>query len=155
MQSGHCQKGMVFAINAPPTGDKTFQNYKAKAMGGGTSTVVATTTASYTLSYSAPAPPPTMSASSTDEQCQCVCNIDVSNGYPSFRFFTDLSAPNSLQGIGVFGGSVGNVQRIFPQTMRLIDSSLGYCSSSSSSSSSSPSGTSSPSIIRSPSGNFR
>lgn len=131
MQTGHCQKGMVFAINPPATGDKTFQNYMANAMGSGTSTVVATATASYTVSYSAPAPPPGPSptSSGTDEQCQCVCNIDVSNGYLSFGSFTDLSAPNSLQGIGEFGGSIGNVQSIFPPAKHLINSSLGYCSS--------------------------
>jgi hypothetical protein len=128
MQTGHCEQGMVFAINAPATGDKTFQNYKANALGSGTSTVVATSTASYTISYSVPAAP-SATGSSTDEQCQCVCNIDVSNGYSSLGSFTDLSAPNSLQGIGVFGGSVGNVERIFPQAMHLINSSLGYCGS--------------------------
>ena len=94
---------MVFAINAPTTGQKTFANFKNNAMGMGTSTVVATCTTSTTTSVYAPPPPPPPTASSTpgttDEQCQCVCNIDISNG-----------PPNSLQGIGVFGGSVGSVE---------------------------------------------
>jgi len=32
-QKGHCQKGMVMAINAPSTGNKTFAAFKALAMG--------------------------------------------------------------------------------------------------------------------------
>lgn len=35
-QSGHCTSGMVFAINAPTTGN-TFDAFKAKAMGGSSS----------------------------------------------------------------------------------------------------------------------
>jgi len=35
-QSGHCQQGMVFAINAPSTGN-TFDAFRAKAMGNTTS----------------------------------------------------------------------------------------------------------------------
>jgi hypothetical protein len=90
MQTGHCEQGMVFAINAPATGDKTFQNYKANALGSGTSTVVATSTASVTVSYPSP-PAPSVTGSDTDEQCQCVCNIDVSNGYSSLdRLLTSV-----------------------------------------------------------------
>ena len=105
-------QGMVFAINAPSTGDKTFANFKNNAMGMGTSTAVTTATTSTTTSVSAPPPPstyPTMPGtnSGTDGQCQCICNIDISNG-----------APNSLQGIGVFGGSVGSVQRIRPLSIQ-------------------------------------
>ena len=92
---------MVFAINPPPNGDKSFSRYKMKAMGGSSSTIVSTKTDSKIVSvtYSArpgpPAPAPSMTMIPTDEQCQCVCNVDVNNG-----------APNPLQ------GSLGHVQRI-------------------------------------------
>jgi hypothetical protein len=104
MQGTHCMQGMVFAINAPSTGDKTFANFKSNAMGMGTSTAVTTTTTSMTTSvYGSPPSPPspttTGTSTGTSEQCQCICNVDISNG-----------PPNSLQGIGVFGGSVGSVQ---------------------------------------------
>src|SRR5947207_14219721 len=103
MQGAHCMQGMVFAINAPPSGEKSFENYKNNAMGKGkgkdTSTVVATCTTSTTTSVYAPPPPPpppptmaTMMPGTNvgkDGQCQCVCNIDIGNG-----------APNGLQGVG-------------------------------------------------------
>jgi len=113
-QGNHCKQGMVFAINPAAKGDKTFEKYKMKAMGGvnatatKTATKTATETASVTISYSAPpaSPPPANTSSKVpginvgvDGKCACVCNVDVSNG-----------PPNSLQGVGVFGGSVGNVE---------------------------------------------
>ena len=112
MQGNHCMQGMVFAINAPTTGAKTFANFKANAMGMGTATVVNTYTTATTTSVYAPGPSPTYSpmpetSSGTDGQCQCVCNIDISNG-----------APDSLQGIGVFGGSVGSVESISLMSMQ-------------------------------------
>lgn len=118
MQANHCQQGMVFAINAPPTGDKSFQNFKNNAVGTGTSTVLATATASVTVSYSAPPPPPPATSTASgynvgqDGQCQCVCNIDVSNGYLHLFTCINGSVPNTLQGINEFGGSLGSVQGI-------------------------------------------
>ena len=108
MQGNHCKQGMVFAINAPASGDKTFGNFKNNAMGMGTSTVYATSTTSTTTSVYA-SPTNSMAPGTnvgTDGQCQCVCNIDINNG-----------APSNLQGIGVFGGSVGSVERIHPLSM--------------------------------------
>lgn len=80
--------GMVFAINPPTTGDKTFQAYKNLAMG--TATVIQTVNTATTVSVTAPPPPPpppppaaTMIPGynvATDGQCQCVCNIDLGNG---------------------------------------------------------------------------
>ncbi|KAJ7367213.1 Cupredoxin [Mycena albidolilacea] len=40
-QTGHCAKGMVFSVNAPGTG-KTFDAFKAAAMGGSTNASGAT-----------------------------------------------------------------------------------------------------------------
>ena|SRR5579859_3185264 len=103
-QRNHCKSGMVFAINPATTGDKTFDKYMANAMGGAASTVTAATTTAVTTSVTA-SPAPVMSQVpgvnvGTDGQCQCVCNIDVGNG----------AANPSIQGMGVFGGSLGNVQ---------------------------------------------
>jgi len=123
MQTGHCQKGMVFAINPPTTGAKTFQNFKNNAMGSAsTATVYMTATASTIVIQSIPAsaappppPPPPMSAippppppppppsSSSSEECQCICNLDFANG-----------PVNPLQGINDFGGQVGNLQSTRP-----------------------------------------
>ena len=80
MQGDHCQQGMVFAINPPPTGDKTFSNYKQNAMGA-TSTVVATATTATTVTSAAP--PASVATSVDDGQCNCVCNVDINNGYSS------------------------------------------------------------------------
>lgn len=114
MQTGHCSKGMVFAINPPATGPKTFQNFKNLAMGkgSGASTVLMTAIASTVVIQSVPAsmaspPPPPVSVapvsmlppSSGSESCNCVCNMDIGNG-----------PVNALQGINDFGGQVGNVQ---------------------------------------------
>jgi len=93
-QANHCQQGMVFAVNPPTSGSKTFQQYKMNAMGQGTSTVIATSTMDCTssawpsMTYTqppAPAPPTgtTMPGwnAGTDGECQCVCNVDLANGY--------------------------------------------------------------------------
>lgn len=55
-QIGHCAQGMVFAVNAPTTGNKTFQNFLANALG---SNVTNTVTNSATL------PPTTTTTSSS------------------------------------------------------------------------------------------
>jgi len=78
-QTGHCKSGMVFAINPPTSGDKTFQAYKNIAMG--VTTVIATSTAATTLSVTAP--PPTIVPGynvGDNGQCECVCNLDQANG---------------------------------------------------------------------------
>ncbi|KAL1967465.1 hypothetical protein VTN77DRAFT_3250 [Rasamsonia byssochlamydoides] len=41
-QTGHCQKGMVMAINAPTSGNKTFAAYKALAMQQSSSSTTST-----------------------------------------------------------------------------------------------------------------
>ncbi|GAM35348.1 hypothetical protein TCE0_017f03619 [Talaromyces pinophilus] len=41
-QTGHCGKGMVFAINAPTNGSKTFDAFKALAVNGSSSTTSST-----------------------------------------------------------------------------------------------------------------
>ena len=90
-QTGHCKMGMVFAINPPTSGDKTFQAYKNLATGG-TATVVQTVNTATTVSVTAAPPPPPPPAAvmpgynvATDGQCQCVCNIDINNGYLQLR----------------------------------------------------------------------
>ena len=89
MQGNHCKSGMVFAINPPQTGEKTFDAYKALAMGGAAE-VTATAYTSTVVSVTAPPPPPATSPPAAviggydtggNDQCQCVCNIDIANGY--------------------------------------------------------------------------
>jgi len=46
-QKGHCQEGMVMAINAPSTGNKTFAAFKTLAMGQSSSSTSGTTGGSY------------------------------------------------------------------------------------------------------------
>ena len=103
-QTGHCQQGMVFAINPPSTGN-TFQNFKNNALGtsAATATVVSTSVVQTTTSVPPPSSPPPSTddySSSSSEQCQCVCNIEVSNGVPNA----------GIQGLYEFGGSLGQVE---------------------------------------------
>ena len=88
-QPGHCKQGMVFAINPPTTGDKTFAAFQSLAMG--TSTVTYTTATTDTTvvvppTAAAAAPPAVVSGYNIGDnaQCQCVCNIDQTNGYSPF-----------------------------------------------------------------------
>jgi hypothetical protein len=85
----HCQQGMVFAINAPPT--KTFAQFQAAAKAGGSSSgsgaAPPASSASAAAGYGAPgAPPPTTdSGSNSDSSSQT-----DSSSLPSA---TDSSAP--------------------------------------------------------------
>jgi hypothetical protein len=128
MQANHCEQGMVFAINPPATGAKDFDNFKANAMSGSTSTVVATSTTSVTYSVTSTSTSSAATATGTninDGSCQCVCNIDLSNGYLTLVACTDHSAVNPNQGIGYFGGDLGNVQSMFTHLFLLMHSPLG------------------------------
>jgi hypothetical protein len=112
-QKGHCGSGMVFAINPPSTG-KTFQAYKAIATGGA-AVVYSTATTETTVAVpptSAPGVIPGYNIGG-DSSCNCVCNLALANGYPLVRgaISDGVSAANpAIQGLGVFGGEVGNVQ---------------------------------------------
>lgn len=53
-QTGHCAQGMVFAINAPTTGNHTFDKFLANALGSGVNNNTTTTTS----------PPPSTATSS-------------------------------------------------------------------------------------------
>jgi hypothetical protein len=118
-QAKHCESGMVFAINPPTSGEKTFQAYKALAMGG-SSTVIATAITSTLVSVTAPPPPPAAYSPppmivpgtniATDGQCQCVCNIDVANGYLSGK--TVLTLVSSIPVYKVLEFSVARSDRL-------------------------------------------
>src|ERR1700732_4547538 len=85
-QTGHCKMGMVFAINPPTSGDKTFSNFKMLAMGSSTVTTTATTSTTVTSVGQPPAPPPPPTGMvsgtnvGTNGQCFCVCNMALGNG---------------------------------------------------------------------------
>jgi hypothetical protein len=51
-QTGHCQQGMVFSINAPPNGTNTFAAFQELAINSNTTASSTTTTASSTPSGS-------------------------------------------------------------------------------------------------------
>ena len=78
---------MVFAINPPTSGDKTYQAFKNLAMGVNTVTVASTTAT--TVAVTAPPPPPVITGynSGDNANCQCVCNMAQANGYFPFIFF--------------------------------------------------------------------
>lgn len=103
-QTGHCGKGMVFAIN--PTADKSFAAFQQMAMQqNGTATGAASAAAPPASSAAAAAPPATSSASSSVVQgtgsmnggqctCSCLCGT---NAFPAGA------------GIGAMGGLSGSI----------------------------------------------
>jgi plastocyanin len=68
-QSGHCSSGMVFAINAPSSGN-TFDAFKAKAMGSSSS-------GGYPSSTSNPAPTQSSSGAAGSIHVQSIAGLSV------------------------------------------------------------------------------
>jgi hypothetical protein len=113
-QTGHCGKGMVFAINAQMTGDKTFAAYKQLAIGqngtelqtasiaGATppsapdaTVTVAATAGNGALNSQATIVPGT-GTNSDGSACSCSC-LCGANSFPA------------NVGIGSFGGFIGEM----------------------------------------------
>ncbi|KAF8333959.1 uncharacterized protein EI90DRAFT_2915292 [Cantharellus anzutake] len=57
-QTGHCGKGMVFAINAPENGTNTFDAFRAAAVNGTTTTTSSEPSKPTTISTSSPSSSP-------------------------------------------------------------------------------------------------
>lgn len=97
--NAHCAKGMVFSINCPSSGDKSFSNFKSKAMADAfaTETVTATTSATSATNVITPlAPEPTYSGISIPPPEPAVTLTDVITlGSTSTWTTTYVSYPNS------------------------------------------------------------
>ncbi|KAL1989665.1 hypothetical protein VTN49DRAFT_6862 [Thermomyces lanuginosus] len=84
-QGQHCENGMVFAINAAETGEKSFTNFKSLAMGASSSDSAASSseTSSSSTSSAESAPTDTSSSSSDGSADAAATTLDTASAETS------------------------------------------------------------------------